>query len=109
MNLDEKWHVTISNKELYESFNSRNASAIKDMCDILAFDAAAQQELATINEMYDSDVAAIREQADERMNDFCVTLTFKDRTLELPLCNMDTYDAFCDLLTMALNQIDICR
>lgn len=106
---EKQLNVTISTKELYSSTDSRAIDAIKCMCELLAFDAAIQQELATINELAESCETEKQELSDERLQDFSVTLTFKNKSLKLALCNMDTYDAFCNLLLTALNEIDMNR
>lgn len=106
---DEKLNVAIKVEELYRTTSSRSAEAIKHMCELIAFDAALQQELATINELAESFETKKKQLSDERLQDFSVTLTFKDRSLDLALCNMDTYDAFCNLLLTALNEIDMNR
>lgn len=107
--IEKKLNVTISAKELYNSTDSRAVEALKCMCELLAFDAALQQELATINELAESCETEKQKLSDERLQDFSVTLTFKDKSLDLALCSMDTYDAFCNLLLTALNEIDMNR
>ena len=106
---EKNLNVTISAKERYSSTDSSAIDAIKCMCELLAFDAAIQQELATINELAESCETEKQKLSDERLQDFSVTLTFKNKSLKLALCNMDTYDVFCDLLLTALNEIDMNR
>lgn len=104
--LNESQVVTISNKELYESTSSRNAAAIKKLCDVIAFDAAIQQELAEINELAEADQ---QPASDARLADFSVQLTFKDRKLIVDLSCLDTYDAFISMLVCYEAEIDLYR
>lgn len=96
--------ITISNDELNKAGSAAQAHKTAMMCDVLAFDAAVQHELATINELCDN---GQQEESDARLDEFNVQLTFKDRSVKLNLSCMDTYDAFVQLLDQYLDEIDM--
>lgn len=96
--------ITLSNEELNKSGSAKVARKTVMMCDVLAFDAAIQHELATINDLCDY---GKQEESDARLDDFSVQLTFKDRSIKLGLSCMDTYDAFMRMLDTYLDEIDM--
>lgn len=110
-------NITLGTNELLKSTNVQTNCMNEQIAAAMLLMSSLNAELTRLNRIQDqalteSDEAkssALQDQYDKEFEQFNVTVSFKNHTVEIVLGNMDVYDAFLNFLLDYANNADIYR
>ena len=110
-------NITLSTDELLKSTSTQTNCMNEQVAAAMLLMSSLNAELSRLNDIQDQSFeesdetksAALQEQYDTEFSQFSITVSFKNNTVEMPLGNMDAYDAFLHFLLEYANNADIYR
>ena len=110
-------NITLSTDELLKSTSTQTNCMNEQVAAAMLLMSSLNAELSRLNDIQDKTFeesdetksTALQEQYDTEFSQFSITVSFKNNTVEMPLGNMDAYDAFLHFLLEYANNADIYR
>ena len=110
-------NITLGTNELLKSTDVQTNCMNEQIAAAMLLMSSLNAELSRLNRIQDQALAesdeakssALQDQYDKEFEQFNVTVSFKNHTVEIVLGNMDMYDAFLNFLLDYANNADIYR